>query len=78
VVALNRPYAGGYTTQTHGRPEAGLHALQVELDRSLYVDERTLEPTAGFRRLAGDLERLSTTLAAQDWATLVPGGSTGQ
>lgn len=74
VVALNRPYAGGYTTQAHGRPEEGLHALQVELDRSLYVDERTLEPTPGFDRLAGDLARLFETLAGQDWAALVPGG----
>jgi N-formylglutamate amidohydrolase len=73
VVALNRPYAGGYTTQTHGRPDEGLHALQVELDRGLYMDERTLEPTQGFNRLAADLERLFAKLGAQDWARIVGG-----
>lgn len=67
VVALNRPYAGGYTTQAHGRPEAGRHALQVELDRELYLDERTLEPRPGFERLKQRLEALFDTLAGADW-----------
>ena len=71
VVALNRPYAGGYTTQMHGRPEAGVHALQVELDRGLYLDERTLEPRPGYRVLRGQLEALFATLAAQDWAKVL-------
>ena len=68
IVALNRPYAGGWTTQTHGRPGESLHALQVEIDRGLYLDERTLEPRPGFARLRSDLERLFRVLAAQDWA----------
>lgn len=71
VVALNRPYAGGYTTQLHGRPETGVHALQVELDRGLYLDERTLEPAPGFARLKADLERLFGVLAGADWATVL-------
>lgn len=71
VVALNRPYAGGYTTQVHGRPETGVHALQVELDRGLYLDERTLEPKSGYIQLRGRLEALFKTLAAQDWAAVL-------
>lgn len=71
VVALNSPYAGGYTTQTHGRPEDGVHALQVELDRGLYLDERTLEPKPSFPRLRADLERLFTVLARADWAAVL-------
>lgn len=71
VVALNRPYAGGYTTQRHGRPETGVHALQVELDRGLYLDERTLEPRPGYQILRGQLETLFRSLAAQDWATVL-------
>lgn len=71
VVALNRPYAGGYTTEAHGRPAEGLHAVQVEMDRGLYLDERSLEPTQGFKRLAADLECLFATLAGQDWAKVL-------
>ena len=67
VVALNSPYAGGYTTQAHGRPEDGRHAVQVELDRALYLDERTLEPRPGFERLKRDLDKLFATLAGADW-----------
>ncbi|HYE44052.1 MAG TPA: N-formylglutamate amidohydrolase [Caulobacteraceae bacterium] len=73
VVALNRPYAGGWTTQLHGRPEAGFHALQVEIDRGLYLDERTLEPRPGFARLRDDLERLFAVLGAQDWSRVLAG-----
>lgn len=47
-VVRNKPYAGGFITQTHGRPQAGVHAIQVEINRALYVDERTLAPTGDF------------------------------
>jgi N-formylglutamate amidohydrolase len=68
TVALNTPYAGGYTTQTYGRPAGGVHALQVEIDRSIYLDEARLEPNAGFERLGRDLDALSQALAATPWA----------
>ena len=42
VVELNKPYAGGYITEHYGRPQAGLHALQVEVNRALYMDEMSL------------------------------------
>lgn len=71
VVALNRPYAGGWTTQLHGRPDAGFHALQVEIDRGLYLDERTLEPRPGFARLRDDLTGLFEALRRQDWAAIL-------
>ena len=47
-VMRNKPYAGGFITQSHGRPHAGVHAIQVEINRALYVDERTLAPTGDF------------------------------
>lgn len=47
-VARNTPFAGGYITQHYGRPTRGQHALQIELDRSLYMDERTLTPLPVF------------------------------
>lgn len=49
VVRRNKPYAGGYITENYGAPVAGRHAVQVEINRSLYMDERTLTlaPAAG-------------------------------
>jgi N-formylglutamate amidohydrolase len=69
-VARNSPYAGGYTTEHYGRPVRRTHALQIEINRGLYLDEATLEPMPGFVRLKGDLERLTEALAAADWTAL--------
>jgi len=69
-VARNTPYAGGYTTEHYGRPARRIHALQIEINRGLYLDEATLTPTAGFERLKADLERLTRSLAEADWAAL--------
>jgi N-formylglutamate amidohydrolase len=63
-VSRNKPYAGGFITEHYGNPSAGLHALQIELNRALYMDERSYERVAGFRRLAADIEMLAEKLAA--------------
>ena len=63
AVARNRPYAGGFITQTYGRPLQGMHALQLEINRALYVDEDNLEKHAGFFRLADDIAALVADLA---------------
>jgi N-formylglutamate amidohydrolase len=68
VVARNAPYAGGYTTEHYGAPARGVHALQIEVNRALYVDEVSLTPTAGFAPLKADLERLFAALARMDWS----------
>jgi len=47
----NRPYAGGFITEHYGAPGSGVHALQIEINRALYMDETTLEPNAGFTAL---------------------------
>lgn len=57
-VARNTPFAGGYGAERYGRPEKGWHALQIELSRSLYLNEKTLEPHAGFERVRRDMLRL--------------------
>ena len=62
-VALNTPYAGGFTTRHYGRPQDERHCLQVEINRSLYMDERTLARRAGLARLASDMAELVKTLA---------------
>ena len=62
-ISRNKPYAGGFITEHYGQPARGLHAMQVEINRRLYMDERTLEPTAGFNRLRSDIARLVDELA---------------
>lgn len=47
-VARNAPFAGAYITQAYGRPARGQHVVQVELDRSLYMDEGAIAPHSGF------------------------------
>jgi N-formylglutamate amidohydrolase len=61
-VQMNRPYAGGYITEHYGRPARNVHAVQLELNRGLYLDERTLQPTAAFASLQRDLESLAGPL----------------
>lgn len=63
-VARNAPFAGGHTTQTYGRPAARTHALQIEINRALYVDERTLERSNGYVRVRADMSRLAEALNA--------------
>ncbi|HEY2751434.1 N-formylglutamate amidohydrolase [Phenylobacterium sp.] len=69
-VARNTPYAGGYTTEHYGRPARRTHALQIEINRGLYLDEATLTPTPNFERLKANLERLTRALAGADWSAL--------
>ncbi|TAJ68480.1 MAG: N-formylglutamate amidohydrolase [Phenylobacterium sp.] len=69
-VTRNTPYAGGYTTEHYGQPHRRAHALQVEINRGLYLDEATLAPTSGFERLRNDVEQLTRALAAADWSAL--------
>ncbi len=64
TVAHNKPYAGGFITEHYGRPARGLHALQIEVNRGLYMNERTLQKSADFEALAGDLARFSAELVA--------------
>jgi N-formylglutamate amidohydrolase len=70
-VARNVPYAGGYTTEHYGRPSAGVHALQIEIDRGLYLDEETLEPARGYDKVKADLTAIFARLSTCEWARLV-------
>jgi len=61
AVNMNIPYAGGFTTRHYGRPADRIHALQIEINRALYMDEATVTPTAGLPVLA---ERIATVIEA--------------
>jgi N-formylglutamate deformylase len=63
-VALNAPYKGMEIVRRHGSPEAGRHALQIEINRRLYMDERKLEKHDGFQPLWNSLTQLFKGLAA--------------
>ena len=57
-VSRNKPYAGGFITEHYGQPARGLHVVQMEINRQLYMDEETLEKSARFATLRADLGRL--------------------
>lgn len=62
-VVRNIPYAGGYTTRHYGTPRRRSHALQIEINRRLYMQEATHEKHDGFARLQTELDHLIDTLA---------------
>ncbi|WP_235919423.1 N-formylglutamate amidohydrolase [Aureimonas psammosilenae] len=63
-VMRNKPYAGGYITERYGRPDAGVHVIQIEVNRYLYADERKFEPSRNFMTLREDLLRFAVAFAA--------------
>ncbi|MHB1109415.1 MAG: N-formylglutamate amidohydrolase [Devosia sp.] len=71
-VARNRPYAGGFCTRTYGRPQHGIHALQIEVSRHLYMNEVTLEKNEGFPAMRQLIERLLVALVSLDRGLLSP------
>ena len=70
-VDRNNPYAGGFTTRNYGRPDAGVHALQIEIKRSLYMDEDTIERLPTFENIAATMNNLIAALASIDQAQLL-------
>ncbi len=62
AVARNDPYSGGFVTQHYGRPGEGVHALQIEINRALYLDEATLARGPGFARIVADMSELVRAL----------------
>jgi N-formylglutamate amidohydrolase len=59
AVSRNKPYAGGFITEHYGNPAAGLHSVQLEVNRALYMDERRFERSAAFATVAKDLEAVA-------------------
>jgi N-formylglutamate amidohydrolase len=68
----NKPYAGGFITEHYGNPASGLHAVQLELNRAVYMDERRRERGPRFGQVAADFAILADVLA-----TTIPFGDLG-
>src|SRR5246500_3405377 len=62
-VGRNKPYAGGFITEHYGNPASGLHTIQLELNRAIYMDERRRERSARFAQVANDFVLLAEALA---------------
>ncbi len=69
-VVRNRPFAGGFSTRHYGAPARGLHAVQIEINRALYMDEARIEPNGGMDKLRQDLTALIQSLATIDISML--------
>lgn len=70
--ARNTPYAGGYTLDRHGAPRAGIHALQVEVDRSLYLDPALVEAGAGVAKISMLISQMHAALAMSAAPAIIP------
>ncbi|MFB2594681.1 N-formylglutamate amidohydrolase [Paracoccus sp. p4-l81] len=68
VTRRNTPFAGAYVLDRHSAPDRGRHAIQIEIDRALYMDEATLRPLPGYPAFRDRLARVWARLAM-----LVPG-----
>jgi N-formylglutamate amidohydrolase len=72
TVTRNKPYAGGFITEHYGNPAADCHAIQIEVSRGLYMDERRFTRTEDFGLVARDLVGIAAELAEE--AQVFPGG----
>ena len=71
-VGRNKPYAGGFITEHYGNPASGLHAVQLELNRAIYMDERRREKGPRFAQVAADFATLAEALATVPLGDLGP------
>jgi N-formylglutamate amidohydrolase len=71
-VGRNKPYAGGFITEHYGNPASGLHAIQLELNRAIYMDERRRERGPNFAQVVTDFAALADVLATVPLGDLGP------
>jgi N-formylglutamate deformylase len=71
-VGRNKPYAGGFITEHYGNPASGLHVVQLELNRAVYMDERRREKGPRFAQVAADFAKLADALATVPLDNLGP------
>jgi N-formylglutamate amidohydrolase len=63
-VVRNRPYAGGFITETHGAPRHNRHALQIEINRAIYMEESRMEKRTDFVQIQANLSKVTKALMA--------------
>lgn len=63
IVTRNAPFAGAYITQAYGKPKTGQHAVQVEIDRSLYMNEQLIRPNGDFEAVQAALRKVVAEVA---------------
>ncbi len=72
AVSRNAPYAGGYVAASYGAPSRGVHVLQIEINRALYLDERRIARTDGFEPLRRNMNAMMRELSRLDPNALKP------
>jgi N-formylglutamate amidohydrolase len=72
VTVRNTPYAGGHTTEHYGQPESGVHVIQIEINRGLYLHESPVAIKAGFGDFRAELQKFINRFTQQDWDCLTP------
>ncbi len=72
VVQRNKPYAGGYITEHYGAPLTGCHAVQIEVNRALYMNERRMEKTGRFDAVVADIATAMAALAGETMTRMGP------
>jgi N-formylglutamate amidohydrolase len=77
-VGRNKPYAGGFITEHYGNPASGLHTIQLELNRAIYMDERRRSRGERFAQVASDFAVLADVLAALPLDGLEPFASAAE
>jgi N-formylglutamate deformylase len=77
-VARNAPYAGGHTTAQYGKPQNGSHALQIEINRALYLDEERIAKKPAFEAIRSRLTRAMEYLTALPASQIAPPGALPQ
>ncbi|WP_300556081.1 N-formylglutamate amidohydrolase [Maricaulis sp.] len=68
VTVRNTPYAGGFTTEHYGRPETGVHAIQIEISRRLYLDEHRVALAENFASLKAEMDSFISYLGEYPWS----------
>ena len=72
TVTRNLPYAGGYTTRNYGRPIGGIHTLQIEMNRALYMNEQDISRGPDFEEIQGHMQIIIARLCEIDPQPLAP------
>ncbi len=72
VTVRNTPYAGGHTTEHYGKPDLGVHVIQIEINRALYLHESRVATKPGFEAFRVELRKFINSFTRQDWGWLTP------